>query len=257
MKTALVSCLFFCGFTVLTPAQSATDRIDELLRKAEQQMDEMEESGSLETYLEVLEIDPEHYDALWNTSLLHTTIGFRYNDANDQKEYFERAIEFAEKSLQHHPDKGHSYYVMAVAKGRMADVAGIRRRIELGHEVEEYIDKALGLMPEHAPSSHLYGVWQSEVANVSRAERMAARFISGGLPDGSDEKAEMYLSKAIEMDPESIIIRMDLARHYERSGQDEKAIATLEELLETDLQPQTKDDPGHLDDARKLLNDLR
>jgi tetratricopeptide (TPR) repeat protein len=146
---------------------------------------------------------------------------------------------------------------MAVAKGRMADMVGVNRRIELGHEIEGYVARALELMPEHAPSWHLYGVWQSEVANVSRAERIAARFLSGGLPDGSDEKAEEYLEKAMELDPESIIIRLDLARHYIRSGQDEKAIAALEELLALDLQPQVRDDPDHLKDARLLLEDLR
>ncbi len=217
----------------------------------------MEEEEALETYLSVLDADSENYEALWNASLLYATVGFRLDDEDSQKEYFEKAKELAEKSLELYPDRGHPYYVMAVAKGRMADVVGVNRRIELGHEIEEYVANALERMPEHAPSWHLYGVWQSEVANVSRAERMAARFLSGGLPDGSDEKAEEYLKKAIELNPESIIIRLDLARHFECSGQDDRAINALIEMLELDLPIQTKDDPDFLDDARALLDDLR
>ncbi len=244
---------FFAGVMY---AQSGLEP-GELLEEAEKLMNEMKEEEALETYLSVLDADSENYEALWNASLLYASIGFRLDDEDSQKEYYEKAEELAEKSLELYPYRGHPYYVMAVAKGRMADIAGVNRRIELGHEIEEYVEKALERMPEHAPSWHLYGVWQSEVANVSRAERMAARFISGGLPDGSDEKAEEYLKKAIELDPESIIIRLDLARHFERSGQDDMAIAVLEELIDLGLEPQTKDDPGHLEDARELLNDLR
>ena len=247
----ILSFIFFVdGF-----GQSST--VEELLSEAELLMDEKDEEGALEKYLSVLEIDEENYDALWNTSLLYSSIGFRFEDDRKQKTYFEKAKQFAEKCLEHHPDKGHSYYVVAVAKGRTANVVGVRRRIKLGHEIEEYVVQALDKMPEHAPSWHLHGVWQSEVANVSRTERMAARFLSGGLPDGSNEQAEEYLKKAIELDPDSILIRLDLARHFERSGQDDKAIAVLEELLALDLEPQTKDDPGHLEDAQSLLDDLR
>ncbi|MCC5907899.1 MAG: hypothetical protein JJU13_16925 [Balneolaceae bacterium] len=257
MKSYFLFSLLILFSALPVIAQTTSEAVDELLLKAEMQMDELDESGALESYLEVLEIDPENYEALWNASLLHSTIGFRFDSENEQKAFFKRAMEYADKGLKYHPEKGDPYYVMAVAKGRMANLVRVRKRIELGHEIEEYVVKALDRMPEHAPSWHLYGVWQSEVANVTRAERMAARFISRGLPDASDEKAEEYLKKALEFDPESIITRLDLARHFERSGQNDRTKALLEELLELDLPVKTKDDPDHLEDAHKMLSDLR
>lgn len=233
------------------------NEITGLLQQAETQLDEQDEQAALETYESILDLDNTNYDALWNASLLYSSIGFRLGNEGLQKEYFDRAAELAEKGLEHHPGKGYPFYVMAVAKGRMAGVVGVRKRIALGHQIEEYISQAVDLLPNHAPSWHLYGVWQSEVANVSRVERMAARFLSGGLPEASDEKAEEYLKKAMELAPESILIRVDLARHYERSGQPDRMIAVLEELFQMDLEPQTKDDPRHLDDARQLLQKLR
>lgn len=246
--------LLFCSTALQLAAQSETDPIDSMLAEASQLMSENNEEGALEIYLNILEADPENYEALWNASLLHSSIGFRFDDEDIQKEYFERAQELAETALEIYGDRGHPYYVMAVAKGRMADLVGVNRRIELGHIIEEYVEKALEIMPEHAPSWHLYGVWQSEVANVSRAERIAARFISSGLPDGTNELAEEYLLKAKELDPESIIIRLDLARHYMRAGQDEMAIPILEDLLR--LEPRQKDDPEFLQEAEDYLRDL-
>ncbi len=237
--------------------QSATGSdVERLLKIADEQMQQMDEDGALETYLKILEIDPEQYDALWNASLLYAVIGFRFEDERKQKEYFRRAVELAEKSVNAHPGEGHPYYVMAVSKGRTATLSGTRTKIRLAYAVEENVRKALEIMPEHAPSWHLYGVWHSEVANVGRAERFAARFISRGLPSGSASRAEEYLLKAIELDPESILIRLDLARHYQRSGQKSKAIAALEELLALDLEPKIKDDPDHLDTAREMLERL-
>lgn len=249
--------LFFLLFSAIPLLAYCQNEITELLQQAETQLDDLNEQAALATYESILDLDNTNYDALWNASLLYSAIGFRLENESRQKEYFDRAAELAEKGLEHHPGKGHPFYVMAVAKGRMAGVVGVRKRVALGHQIEDYISQAINLLPQHAPSWHLYGVWQSEVANVSRVERMAARFLSGGLPEGSDEKAEEYLKKAMEIAPESIIIRVDLARHYERSGQPDRVVAVLEELFQMDLEPQTKDDPRHLDDARQLLQKLR
>jgi len=249
--------ILLCLFSIMISAHAVASDIHNLLKKAAEQMEQMDEDGALETYLKILDLDPQQYDALWNASLLYATIGFRFDNNNRKKDHFERAVELAEKSVEIHPNKVHPYYVMAVAKGRMTNVVGTRNRIRLAHSVEENVKKALEIMPDHAPSWHLYGVWHSEVANVGRAERLAARFISRGLPDASVQKAEEYLLNAKELDPENILIRLDLARHYQRIGQRSKAIDELEELLSLGLEPQTKDDPDHLEDARKLLNRLR
>lgn len=254
IKTLILLPLFFTA-TDLTAHASVINDADELVTKANELKDDAKEEEALELYLEALNYDSENYDALWNASFLHSTIGFRYDDEDRQKQYFEYAIEFAEKAIEAHPDSGHPYYAMAVAKGRMADVVGTRTRISLAHEIEDHVKKAIEHDPDYAPSWHLYGVWQSEVANVSRAERTAARFISRGLPDGSNETAVEYLEKAMELDAESLIIPMDMARHYLRIGEDEEAIPWLEKVLE--MEPITMDDPDHQKEAEELLADLR
>lgn len=234
--------------------QFRSDSVEELLIEAEYLKYKNDEQGSLNTYLKILELDSGNYEALWNASLLCSTIGYRLDDSAKQKEYFKMAVDHAEKAVIAHPDRGHPYYVMAVAKGRMTMVVGTRQRIVLSHEIEDNILKAIDLMPDYARSWHLYGVWQSEVANVSRGERIAARFISKGLPNGSNSKAEEYLFNSIAIDSNNILSRFDLARHYLRIKQKEKAIPVLKELLE--LKPQTQDDPDYLEEARELLDDL-
>ena len=254
MKRQLLSTLLILTLSAPLFAQS-TDEINQMLETAQRLMDETKESEALSTYMEVLDHDPENYKALWNGGLLNCVIGFRYDDEDTQKEYFTKALKLAQKGVDLYPDSVDPRYVVAVAKGRLADVVGTRERIRLSHEIEESVRKALEIDPDHAPSLHLYGVWNSEVANLSRGERFAARFISRGLPNGSNEKAEKLLKKAVEQDPDNILIRLDLARHYIRIDEESSAISWLEELLE--MEPATKDDPDYIATARELLEDLR
>lgn len=229
--------------------------VDSLLQKAEEQVDSFNEKDAIETYKKVLEKEPKNFEALWNISVLHSTVGYRSEDEETQEEYYNKALEFAEKAVEEYPDKGYSYYAMAVAKGRISKLKGNKERIKLSHDVQENIKKAVDMIPDHSLSWHLYGVWQSEVANVGRAERFAANFISEGIPDASNEKAEEYLKKAMELNPDNILIRYDLAMHYVRSDQEEQAIPVLEELLT--IEPELKDGKRHMDEAEKLLNDLK
>jgi tetratricopeptide (TPR) repeat protein len=228
---------------------------DSLLSKAEEKIAAFDEKGAIETYKEVLSNDPDNFEALWNISVLHSTVGYRQEKEELQETYYNEALNYAEKALELHPDKGLSYYAMAVAKGRIAELQGTREKIRLSHEVQNYISKAVDMLPEHALSWHLYGVWQSEVANVGRAERFAANFISEGIPDASNDKAEEYLNRAVKLAPDNVLIRFDLAKHYVRSDQEDKAIPVLDELLT--MEPKLKDGKRHLGEARELLNNLK
>jgi FimV-like protein len=243
-----------CVLNAQSSENLKSDEIEKKLERAKEKFQTGDEEESLKLYLEILDSEAENYDALWNSSLIYARKGFRMESESDQEEYFNKALEKAQKAKEYHDDKGRSYYAYAVAKGRMTDLMGNRDRIRAAHEIKENISKAAELEPDYAPIWHLYGVWHSDVANVSRGERIAARVISGGVPDASNEKAEEYLKKAIEMDSGSILFKMDLTRHYIEIGEDEKAKTLLEEILE--MEPVTKDDPGKLEEAEKLLSEL-
>jgi len=260
MNIANVPCILISflwlslGFNPVTNAQQSA-LIDSLLQRADNQVDDFNEKEAIETYQKVLEEDPDNFEALWNISVLHSTVGYRLDDEETMQDFYNKALNYAKKAIENHPDKGLSYYAMAVAKGRNSELKGTREKIRLSHEVQKNIQKAVEMMPNHALSWHLYGVWQSEVANVGRAERFAANFISEGLPEASNEKAEEYLKKAVELNPGNILIRYDLAMHYVRSDQEDRAIPVLEELLT--MEPELKDGKRHLEEAKKLLNDLK
>lgn len=250
----LILFYMICLSTTTANAQAVT-QVDSLLKIADNQIDSFNEKEAIKTYEKVLAKDPKNFEALWNISVLHSTVGYRQEDEEVQESYYNDALNYAERALEDYPDKGLSYYAMAVAKGRIAELQGTRDKIRLSHEVQEYIQKAVDMMPNHALSWHLYGVWQSEVANVGRAERFAANFISEGIPDASNSTAEEYLTRAIELSPDNVLIRFDLAKHYVRSDQEKKAIPVLEKLIT--MEPILKDGKRHISEAKELLNELK
>jgi len=246
--------LFFLIVSTSLSFGQSDENIRVWLDEAETYFLNTEEEKSLDTYLKVLDTDPENHEALWNAAIMYTRIGFRSGDKSKQEEYFNKALDLADKAIELYPDKGHSHYARAVALGRMTKLMGNRDRARTAHKMQESIEKAIELIPDEALVWHIYGVWHSEVANVSRVERFAARVISGGVPRGSNEKAEEYILKAIELDPHHVLSRVDLAKHYQQTGQKEKARKTFKEV--TEMKPLTKDDPGLIEKAKAMLDGL-
>ncbi|MDZ7754959.1 tetratricopeptide repeat protein [Rhodohalobacter sp.] len=247
--------ILFLMMSVNSLAQSESE-IDSLQTKAEEKFNEGDEKESLDLYLEILKRDSTHYDALWNASLINSRLGYQLGDDKEKKqlEYYNEALDLADKAIEHHGDKGHSYYVKAVALGRWGELQDTETRIKTSHKIKENVEKAADMIPNYAPVWHLYGVFHSDVANISGAEKFAANLISKGVPDASNKKAEEYIKKAIEMMPESILFRLDLAKHYLKVDDEERAKKVLEEITGMDV---TLPNEGQLkEEAAKILEDL-
>ena len=213
-----------------------------------------EEQESLDIYKDVLDDDSDNLEALWNTAVLHAKIGNRKESEQEMKDDFETAVNLAERAVENHPESGYAYYATAVATGRMTKLMGPGDRTEASRKVKKNIEKASELIPDFAPVWHLYGVWHSDVANMSGAVKAAAGLFSSGIPDASNEKAEEYLKKAISMDKDNILFHLDLAKHYLKVERPEKARPILKEI--TGMEPQMKDDPGYIQEAEELLNNI-
>jgi len=203
------------------------------LDKAQDYFDNGNENAALQLYLSVLMDEPSHYEALWNTSLLYTRKGRRQPTYEAQSQFYKIAREFAQLAMDEHPEKPRSHYVYGVSSlGLADDMPNSSERIQLIWDVKEHGEKALKMDPGYAPAWHLMGVWHSNMANIGRGQRLGARILYGSLPDGSNEKAEQYLKKAIELDPSVILFKLDLAQHYHENNRGEKAIPILESILE-------------------------
>lgn len=250
-------------FSIADPGDAASQSADstdqhqslsQMLERAHDLHMSGEEQQALAIYRNVLDEDSDNLEALWNSSVIYAKVGHRKESDEEKREEFEESMELAERAVNNHPQSGHAYYAMAVANGRMTEVMGAGDKIDASRKIKQNIEKASELLPDFAPIWHLYGVWHSDVANMSGAVKAAAGLFSGGIPDASNEKAEEYLRKAISLDEDNILFHLDLAKHYLEVDRPEDARSLLKEIQT--MEPQMKDDPMYIDDAEKLLDEL-
>jgi tetratricopeptide (TPR) repeat protein len=213
-----------------------------------------EEQTSLNIYNDVLSKDPDNINALWNAAVLHAKIGHRQSSKRYMSRHYKIAQYLSERAVRNHPESGYAYYAMAVSTARMTELMGPGGKLDASRKVKENIEKASELIPDFAPVWHLYGVWHSDVANMSGVARKVAGLFSGGIPDASNDKAEEYLKKATLMDEDNILFHIDFAKHYLKVDRRSDARDLLLEIL--NMEPHMKDDPGYIEEAEQLLNDI-
>lgn len=215
-----------------------------------------EEEQALELYTQLLEEDPEHFTALWRSSFLNSRVGDRQEEEEDQERYFEEAIALAERALEVNSDHPQSNYVMAVAMGRKALIAGAKDRVAASRDIKKYTDRAIEQDSTHAGAWHVLGRWHLKVANLSWVERAAANTLFGGLPKGaSEEQAAESIEKAIELRDDYPLYYYDLAVVYEEMGKKEEAVETCRKTLEIDSPIPGTDEVK--EDCQQIIDDLQ
>lgn len=251
MKRAFFSLLVLLLSSTVIHAQQVDSDLES---RADSLFDNAEEQEALEVYQRILEQNPDHYEALWRRSLLYSRIGNRHDSEEEQREYFDEAKSLAERALQVDSTDTQSNFVMAVAMGRMALIAGARERVAASRAIKRYADKAIELDPSNPGAWHVLGRWHFKIANLSFIERAAANALFGGIPgDASNEKAVESMQRAIELMPDYILYHHDLAMVYEEMGETQKAIETCRIALE--IESHTPDDPMLKEECREWIQD--
>src|SRR5699024_10765190 len=241
--------------SLLLPGISLAQKTDSLEARADTLYKQHQEKQALELYQQILEQDPDNYEALWKSSFLYSRIGHRFEDEDKQEQYFNKGIELAKRALEVNPDDSQSNFVMSVAMGRKALISGAKDSVAASREIKKYADRAIELDSTNAGAWHVLGRWNFKVANLSWLERAAANTLFGGISGkASNKKAAKAIRKAIQLDENYIFYYYDLARIYEEMGRDARAIETCQQAIE--LPSLTPDGPGLKKKCQELIQDI-
>lgn len=242
-------------FIMLTATSLHASDIEERLERARELADAFQDEQALQAYKSVLDLQSDHYEALWNTVMLHTSIGHRQSRSRDEEAHYEEAYEYAQQLLEAHPEKAGAHFAYSAAVGRRAQSVGARERLRLSTDIREHAEKAVELDPEYSRAWNVLGNWHHRAANLSRLERLAANALFGGAPEGaSNEKAREAFEKAIELDPQFILYYHDKAEFLLTIGEEDEARRVLQRGLEKDII--TSDDARWKENMREMLDDL-
>ena len=240
---------------VIFPALIFGQTLDSLKEKADSLYRNYEEEKALDVYKDILDKEPQNYQALWRSSFLYSRIGNQFKDEDRQEEYFNKGIDLAKRALAVDSTDTQSNFVMSVAMGRKALISGARDRVSASRDIKKYVDRAIKYDSTNAGAWHVLGRWNFKVANLSWLERAAANTLFGGIPgDASNEKAVDAIKKAIELEGQYIRYYYDLAKVYEEMGQEAQAIKTCQKAI--NLPVLTADDTNLKKKCQQLVQDI-
>ena len=230
--------------------------LDSLKARADSLFDHQQEEAALNSYNRILESDSTYYPAWWKSSLMYARIGHQLEDEEKTKQYYQKSLSYAKRALKLHPEAASAHFVMGVAMGRKALIAGPKERVAASRAIKKHAVEALQADTLHGGAHHLLGRWHLEVTNLNFAERMAAKWLFGGLPEGASmEQSLAHLKRATELGPDFILYWYDLGRAYHRMERTKDAIESLDNVLQ--LEAHTPSDSAYQAKAEQLYYSIK
>jgi tetratricopeptide (TPR) repeat protein len=217
----------------LTPAIAA-GQIADYLRSGDEAYVALRPLDALGQYEAVIAQDSTSYDALWKASRSLADLAEYEPDKNKREDMYRRAEALARKAVSVNPSDAEAHFHLARALGRVALSLGPRDRVKYGKAVRNEALEALRLNPDHPGALHVMGMWHAEVRRLPGIARFFAKTFLGGKIFGEArwDEAVRLLSRAVEVDPQRIVHRLDLARIYRDIDQREQARVHYEQVID-------------------------
>ncbi|MFD3006538.1 tetratricopeptide repeat protein [Thermus tengchongensis] len=167
----------------------------------------------------------------------------------EKRAWFERAEKAASQAIAKAPDYPEGYFERARALGRLSQFKGILEALAegLAPKIKGDLEKTLKLKPDHAGAMVALALWHFEL--VQKGWLVAAT-------QGADaSRVEPLMKKAMELEPEVIIHRVEYAKVLAAWNKKEEARKQLETALA--LPARTAADRYDQERARQELAKLK
>ena len=213
------------------PAQAA---VDPRISEAHDLFLDHRVMESLQLLEEVIDDDPEIFEALWPAARSAIAQGLLSQGRRIQNQWYKIAESYARRATEIEPENLEGLYWLLSAKGLRAVQSGGREASALGGEVYDLAHQVLEMDSLHAGAYHALGVLNYRVRRLSFVERFVAKTFLGAdvMNLTSWEDAERYLTRAVELRPEYILFHLDLGSMYLHRGRKEEARSHLQRVLE-------------------------
>jgi len=171
-----------------------------------------------------------------------TSLGADLLPKNQREAAYAKAEEYARKAVQLDANNPDAYMEVARAVGRLAQFKGVLQSLNLAGEVKKNLDTALKLNPKLPAAYIALGLWNAEVPLVA---------------GGSSSQVEVNILRAIELEPTTIIHRIEYANALLKLSKRNKrrAVEQLEQAVK--FTPKNFWDKIDLETAKRNLAALK
>ena len=213
------------------PVLGEDPRVPALIAQGDVEDRESRSRDALRTLHQAEQIDPNNVGILLR-------LAKQYSDLVDgtkgpvSEQMARRSLDYSQRAVKLDRQNAKAHLSVAVAYGKLTSFVGNRQKVDYSKIVREEVDKSLSLDPTDSFGWHVLGRWHLGVANVGAALKTIAKVAYGGLPPASNEEAVKSFQRAIELSPERLIHRAELARAYQVLGRQDLAQKEWRIMLE-------------------------
>lgn len=257
-KRSFSLCCCALAIACVSVLSAAAQTADDLDTQAALQVKNLKEEDALNTYKQVLVLQPDNLAALVGAGDMSCRIGARLTPKEKEKAmaFYNSGQDYASRALKVDSTSSDAHLVMAIALAKMAQLEGGKRKVESLRDIKTYVDKAIELNRNNFRAYYVLGRWNYVAGNLSSMERASAKvFYGGAIPQASLKEAIRCYEKCRSVNPSYIANYLDLAKAYKDDDQNEKALAALTTL--THLPVQTEDDPAIKAEGKKMLDSMQ
>lgn len=234
--------LWLCG---------ATPDVEVLLREARAAEERLDTAKALHLYREVGQFRPDDPDVLQKIARHYSDSVVDAADVEEKHRLATLALEHARRAVELEPDDAVNVLSLAICHGTLGTYGDTAAKVRHSRLVKEHAERALALDPDYAFAHHVLGRWHHEVASLGAVARWLVRLAYGGLPNASREQAVRHLHRAVELEPDALVHRLELGVALAATNDQNAARAMIESGLA--LPSRAKHDDQAKARARKVL----
>lgn len=217
---------------------------------------------ALQHYQAALATDSMSYAANWKAARAIADVAKQIQGNADSLKHRRDSLYsvgrgYAERAIRADSMQAEGHYALALVLGRLSRTKGSKERVRYAKIIFDEATRAVTINPNHDNAHHVLGAWHAEVKRLSGIQRFFAKTLFGGgfMSKANWDDAVKHLERAIEINPQHIYHRLELAEVYTDLGRYSKAreqLQVIPTLPNVDVL-----DAQNKEDAAALLEDIK
>lgn len=228
---------------------------DKLLQEAMAHDVKLEAREALAGYLELEKQQPENGDILLRIARQYRHLMADSSSPEEKMKLGNLAISYGRRAAAAAPKCSDAQLSCAISYGKMVPMLGSKEQMAASKLIKAGAEKAIKLDAQNDLAWHILGRWHRNVAGVSGLKKALASVVYSKLPDATNEDAVKCLEKAVQLNPNRLMHRVELGRAYAQAGRTEEACKSLETGLS--MPCVEKDDTAMKAAAKETLASIR